>query len=270
MRCLVYWSSQRTAMATAAITSALTRPMLNFRLRNKTVKPSCDVEKCVVDQDETDRNEKRTRGELDRAKVTAQPRQCGKHGADGGGSNEKRQGEAERIERQESRSLRSVLLRSHREDSAENRTDARRPSGGKGHADDQRRPERPPVVLQVRALVHHEKRDANEAHHLQTEDDDQHAADLGNERPVRVERAADGACRQAQNNEDDAESENESNRVRQRFRARSGGRFTLQILQTFAGEQRQVRRHQWEDARRNEGNQARQEGKACRKMHCRA
>src|SRR5579862_1957881 len=52
IRCLVYWSAQRTTIATIATTSVLTR--LELWRRNKLIEPSCDVEECIVDQHQPD------------------------------------------------------------------------------------------------------------------------------------------------------------------------------------------------------------------------
>src|SRR5580692_9142115 len=63
IRCFVYWSAQSTAIAAAAMTSVCFK--LKIRLRYKLIEPSCDVEECIVNENQADDDEKCTRSELD-------------------------------------------------------------------------------------------------------------------------------------------------------------------------------------------------------------
>src|SRR5579862_2479506 len=63
IKCLVNWSSHNTTIATAATINELMR--LEFWYRDKLIKPSCDVEKCIVDENQADDDEKCARCKLD-------------------------------------------------------------------------------------------------------------------------------------------------------------------------------------------------------------
>src|SRR5579863_10441295 len=77
------WSAQSTTIATPAMTSVLTK--LEAWLRDKLIKPPCDVEKCIVDENEPDDDQKRTGGELDCGQRAFDAVEQREHHADGAG-----------------------------------------------------------------------------------------------------------------------------------------------------------------------------------------
>src|SRR5579863_1642287 len=90
------WSAHSTTIATPAMTSVLTK--LEAWLRDKLIKPSCDVEKCIVNENEPYHDHKRTRGEFDRGQRAFDAIEPGEHDSDRGGRCQERQREAEAIE----------------------------------------------------------------------------------------------------------------------------------------------------------------------------
>src|SRR5579863_5713920 len=75
------WSAHSTTIATAAMTSVLTK--LEVWLRDKLIKPSCDVEECIVDENEPDHDQECAGGELDRGQRTLDSIEEGQYDADG-------------------------------------------------------------------------------------------------------------------------------------------------------------------------------------------
>src|SRR5580700_1182746 len=65
IQCFEAWSAQSTRTATIATTSVLTT--LEFWLRYKLIEPSCDVEECIVDENQSDDDKECARTELDRS-----------------------------------------------------------------------------------------------------------------------------------------------------------------------------------------------------------
>ena len=118
------------------------------------------------------------------------------------------------------------------------------------------------VLLHVRPFVHHQERDANHAHHVQAENDDDDAADLRDQRAMCDEQRRRSRWPSSRAHEDAAESGDERDGVSERLRPRRRRGLRLEIFETLAGQQRKVGRNERKDARRYEGNEARQEGDA--------
>src|SRR5579863_5770673 len=89
------WSAHSTTIATAAMTKALTR--LEAWLRDKLIKPSCDVEECIVDEDESNHDQEGAGRKLDRRQGAFDPVEPGQHDADCGGRRQERQRQPETV-----------------------------------------------------------------------------------------------------------------------------------------------------------------------------
>src|SRR5580698_5130214 len=95
------------------MTSACLR--LEIRLRYKLIEPSGDVEECIVDENQSDGNKKRARGELDHPQRTLDSPQEGQNDADCQGGCQKRERQPKAVEREQQRRRGAVLLRRNRQ-----------------------------------------------------------------------------------------------------------------------------------------------------------
>ncbi len=138
------------------------------------------------------------------------------------------------------------------ENRGEDRSDAGRPAEGEGqsHHISAEEAER---LLHLRALFTIEQADLEEAEKVQPHRDDDHAREIGQKLQVLAQRLAKEARRRAERREDGAKAQDEEDGGKEDVAARAGAAFRREILHRHAGEEREIRGHERQDARRQEG-----------------
>jgi hypothetical protein len=104
----------------------------------------------------------------------------------------------------------------------------------------------------LEAFVHRQERNLEQTNHVESQDDDDRAADARDPVLVVVERRADGAGRQADEHEDDGESAHERQRMQQHAGALRRALAGFELFEARPGEEREIRRDERQHAGRNE------------------
>ena len=135
------------------------------------------------------------------------------------------------------------FIRRHREDRPEDRTDAGRPAGAEGDADHERAEVADRLVGDVQPRVAREQPQVEHAEHVETEDDDQHAADAADPIAIPQHDLTEHGRAGAEREEDQREAADEDDRVQERLAL-----GMLEVLERHPRDEGDVARHERQHA----------------------
>ena len=206
-------------------------------------------------QQDSEQHQHQPRQLLDEREEPPGPRERPQEALEREGGEQKRDREPHRIDEEEEHSGREVLLgRGHRHDRAEDGADARCPPRAEGDSDGDGADVPGGLVRQVDALLPQERDQLEHAHQVQPEEDDDDAPDARDPIAVGQEEVPDEGRPRSQQHEDQGESGHEERRMGEHAAAVEP---LLQVFERHSRHERQVARHQRQDAGRQEGEDAR-------------